>query len=272
MRPSEETCQLLGPASLFVQFLMGISALGLLLFKRNREHPRRKLDVWLFDIGKQVIGALGIHFINVGISVIKRHKQNKRIIYNSDNDDDGTEDQCDWYFLNLLLDTTIGIPILWLALNALTKLLQYFKVRNVESGNYFPEETENRNYSDKPLLSAFVKQLCVFIGGLVIMKIFIYLILNYFEDFAYWFADLILAWADPWPDVQIILVMFIFPVLLNCFQYFCVDNVIKLHLDNINSCNSKNFEDSDSTYDELAGLIRNSRCTHNPYQSSEYSS
>lgn len=274
MRPNKETCQLLGPASLFVQFVMGVSALGLLVFKRNYEHPKRKLDVWLFDIGKQVIGALGIHFINVGISVIKKHKENKKRYSTGGNDNDnGSEDQCDWYFLNLLLDTTVGIPILWLALHSLTKLFQYFNIKNVESGNYFPEDTLDRPNSSKPLASAFLKQLCIFICGLVIMKICIYLILNYFEDLAYWFANLILAWSDPWPDVQIILVMFVFPVLLNCFQYFCVDNVIKLHLDSLNNYNSKSFEDSESTFDEIAGLLRNSLSNqNNSYQSTNFES
>ena len=243
--PKTGTCQLLGPVSLVIQFLMGVLVVIVLLIKREYEHPRRKLIVWSYDTGKQIGGSLSIHFINLSLSVIKkkRHAIIKFILfqtYDADAGDDEDE-QCDWYFLNLLMDTTLGIPILWLILTLLQKILRYFKVQNVESGNYYLVSDENEE-NRKPHFSAFLKQLVVFITGLIVMKIFIFLILNYFEDLAYWFANLTLGWADKWPNFQVFLVMFVSPVLLNCFQYCCIDNIIKLH--DIDYNNIDNFEES----------------------------
>ncbi|SMN22119.1 similar to Saccharomyces cerevisiae YPL162C Putative protein of unknown function [Maudiozyma saulgeensis] len=247
--PKTGTCQLLGPVSLVIQILMGILVVIVLLIKREYEHPRRKLIVWCYDTGKQIGGSLSIHFINLGLSIIKRKRQTiigillrEKTIYNLleplDDDDDGDGDQCDWYFLNLLLDTTFGIPILWLALKFLQRILSYFKIQNVESGNYYL--ADDKSTQKKILFSAFLRQLLVFVTGLIIMKFFVFLFLNFFEDAAYWFANIILGWADKWPNFQVFLVMFVSPVLLNCFQYCCIDNIIKLHSADYN--NIDNFE------------------------------
>ncbi|CCK72258.1 uncharacterized protein KNAG_0J01770 [Huiozyma naganishii CBS 8797] len=266
-KPKKGTCQLLGPVSLIIQCLMGLLVVMVLLLKRNYEHPRRKLIVWAYDISKQMIGSLVIHFLNLGISVWKRRSSSVRFLFHmagaGDDGDDGDDgEQCDWYFVNLLMDTTLGIPILWVTLHYIEKLAHMCNITNVESGNYFEEhhtlEPELDLDSNEctgwcgsfhmqgkiPLFSAFCKQLVVFILGLVGMKFVIFLVLNYFEDMAYWFANLVLGWSDPWPNFQVFLVMFVSPVLLNCFQYCCIDNIIKLH--HLNKENLDNFESKDN--------------------------
>lgn len=249
---SDDSCQLLGPVSIVIQILMGTAAVVSLLIKRNHEHPRRKMIVWMYDVAKQITGALGIHFINLGLSVLKRG--GARMLGESGDDE---ESECDWYFLNLLLDTTIGIPILWAALAAIESILRYFKVSNVESGNYFSrvKNEGETTVERKPLLSAFFKQLCIFTGALALMKLCVFLILNYFEIGAYWFANLILGWSDKWPNFQVFLVMFVCPILLNCFQYFCVDNIIKLPTDSVTLENVGNFETDSFGSQQVAGIV-----------------
>lgn len=88
------TCQLLGPTALVVQALMGIGVLAVLLYKRQREKPRRKWRVWIFDISKQVIGQIVVHFSNIGISDWISHV--------------AVQNPCVTYFLNILVDTTLG--------------------------------------------------------------------------------------------------------------------------------------------------------------------
>ncbi|GMM56912.1 hypothetical protein DAKH74_035280 [Maudiozyma humilis] len=258
--PKTGTCQLLGPVSLVIQFLMGILVVIVLLIKREYEHPRRRLIVWSYDTGKQIGGSLSIHFINLALSVVKRKRGAIVALlvavvqghYGGGSPaDSGDDEQCDWYFLNLLLDTTIGIPILWVILKGLNAVLQHFKVKNVESGNYFADDDKNTH--QKPMFTAFLKQLLVFVVGLVLMKACIFLILNYFEDAAYWFANLILGWADKWPNFQVFLVMFVSPVLLNCFQYCCIDNIIKLHAINYNNLDSFERDTFSSDEEDEAG-------------------
>lgn len=234
----EDSCRLLGPVSLTIQTLMGILVLLVLLLKRNVESPRRKLFVWIYDITKQIGGSMAIHMINIMISVWKRKSSDGfiRFLLMQDNDD-SDNDQCDWYFVNLLMDTTVGIPLLWIILKWLEKMAHYLKISNVNSGNYYNE------FSHHPMFSAFLKQFIVFLLGLIIMKISIFIILNNWENVAYWFANLILGWSDYWPNLQIFLIMFVAPLILNILQYYCIDNIIKLH--NIDVNNLDNFEATD---------------------------
>lgn len=252
-----ESCQLLGPVSLFIQLLMGAAAISGLLIKRIYEHPKRTWIVWFYDVSKQVLGSLGIHFLNLLISILQAKKPTLHA-FESGHGGDDSGDECDWYFLNLLMDTTVGIPILWFWLTAIQRILAWFQVKNIESGNYFPdiddehdwEASEPRSHK-QPTFDAFLKQLLIFMTGLSLMKGCIYIILNYFEEFADWFADLVLGWSNPWPNFQVFLVMFIFPVALNCFQYFCIDSIIKLSADHLSTSNMDNFEqDSIVEHDE----------------------
>lgn len=242
---SQDKCQLLGPTSIVIQLAMGMAIVAGLLLKRNREHPRRKMVVWAYDVGKQLVGALEIHFINIGLSIWQR----KSVVLianggNNENDQDNDE-QCDWYFLNLLCDTTIGIPILWILLVLIQSALAHLEVTNIQSGNYFPSTAKSKSLNPsirKPLFSAFLKQSSIFVGGITLMKFIIFELLRHYEKGASWFANLLLGWCDHWPNFQVFLVMFICPVGLNFFQYFCVDNIIKLPTACVNSQNLENFE------------------------------
>ncbi|SCU82595.1 LADA_0C06612g1_1 [Lachancea dasiensis] len=258
----DESCQLLGPVSLFIQSAMGLLAIGGVLLKRRYETPKRRWRVWLFDIGKQVLGSLILHFLNVGISILKQDDQSsiKQLLYQDDGDDSGG-DQCDWYFLNLLMDTTLGTLVLWWFLTMLERGFAKLGVEGIESGNYYAEDVkppagedndDRERFSShdsfsppqhrEPLFSAFLKQLAVYVCGLSLTKLCVFFILTYFEVVAVWFADLALGWSNPWPNFQVFLVMFVFPVLLNCFQYFCVDSIIKLHPKTMSSSERENFE------------------------------
>ena len=87
-------CQLLGPTALVVQSLMGIGVIATLLYKRQREKPRRKWRVWVFDVSKQIAGQIIVHFSNIGISDWISHV--------------AVKNPCVTYFLNILVDTTVG--------------------------------------------------------------------------------------------------------------------------------------------------------------------
>ncbi|CCE62772.1 hypothetical protein TPHA_0D01310 [Tetrapisispora phaffii CBS 4417] len=271
----EDTCQLLGPVSIGIQVIMGAWIVMSLLMKRNYEHPKRKLIVWTYDVSKQLIGSLLVHFLNLFISVVQEHKANLTFSLNiGDNGSGDEDDQCDYYFLNLLLDTTIGIPIFWVAFTCIEKLFSYYNFKNIESGNYFTTEgAAVGKTSEKPSFVAFLKQLNIFTSGLIVMKLVIFLVLYYFEEFAYWLANMLLGWSDPWPNFQIFLVMFISPIALNLFQYYCVDNIIKLHSDHLTQQNAHNFEPITAVEDNAATDYINSISCQNsmmPGQSPAY--
>lgn len=204
-------CRLLGPFSLIVQVFLGLLSLSSLLFKRYREYPnRRSWKVWSFDVSKQVLGSFGIHILNVVLSILSGNSPpHKRDSYDDDN-------PCDYYFLNLLLDTTIGVPILWGILYMLDKLVRRLDVRGVDTGEY----------GDPPSYMNYTKQLAIYFVGLFSMKLVVYLMMEIFP-FLVLLASWILNWSDSQPELQVFLVMFLFPVLLNALQYYLIDSIIQ---------------------------------------------
>ncbi len=64
----DDGCKLLGPFALFVQAIMGVLVIGSLVYKRQRETPKRKWKIWALDVSKQLLGQLFVHMLNVILS------------------------------------------------------------------------------------------------------------------------------------------------------------------------------------------------------------
>lgn len=204
MKPA--SCELLGFESLIMQGFLGAIAILMLMLKRRNENPRRPWRIWLFDVGKQVIGALLVHFLNVLAS----------IVFSGDDEPDLDDNPCTWYFLNILFDTTIGIPILWCTLWYVYMWAYRLDMKDIMSGEY----------GDPPRTSAFVKQLVLYVIAVVLAKIMLGLALFYVPFLDDWGAYLI-SWTAFDKTVQIAFVMLIFPTIMNSIQYYVVDSIIQ---------------------------------------------
>lgn len=228
---NSDQCELIGTFSLITQAFLGLLCLSSLIIKRSYEYPiRRTWPVWLFDVLKQLIGAAGVHVFNILLSILKTRKLPNAI--RLDEDDGNEEDPCDWYFLNIVFDCTIGVYILYIIFTYLTRFLQKsLGVTKIESGNY-------GNDPQKPSFIAFLKQLIVYFSSLMITKIILYGIMECFETQLLWFTShILLLWLDKYPDeMEIFIVMFVVPILMNCLQLILIDNFIQsqvLHKANI---------------------------------------
>ncbi|XP_014676666.1 PREDICTED: store-operated calcium entry regulator STIMATE-like [Priapulus caudatus] len=86
----------------FVQGLLALVSFSALIFKRFCEpkSARRPWLIWFYDTSKQGLGALLIHFANVLLS------------------DAFKGDPCTWYIVSFLLDSTLGLVIIYLGLKA----------------------------------------------------------------------------------------------------------------------------------------------------------
>ncbi|KAK9368633.1 vacuolar membrane protein-domain-containing protein [Lipomyces kononenkoae] len=200
-------CQLLGPFALLVQGAMGGLALMSLVYKRYHEHPRRPVIVWMFDVSKQVIGAGGIHMINIFLSILSSSKEA-----------DDSSSACNWYFLNILLDTTIGVPILWFFLSMIGKLVLQVGIVGARSGEY----------GHPPKFTWFLKQAIIYFLGLSCMKFVVYVllaVLPFWDDL----AGFLLAWTRGHDKMEVSFVMLFFPLIMNMVQYYLVDSIIKSH-------------------------------------------
>jgi hypothetical protein len=97
-----------------LQLVLGVTALMSLIYKRQTESPRRPFDVWFMDVSKQGFSSVLVHFWNIGLSII---------FANLSSNDNRASDECAFYFINFLLDTFVGVFLVWLLLKVKPCLL-----------------------------------------------------------------------------------------------------------------------------------------------------
>ncbi|KDQ64450.1 hypothetical protein JAAARDRAFT_28080 [Jaapia argillacea MUCL 33604] len=199
----QKSCSLLGPTALVVQALMGVLVILSLVYKRHREKPMRPWRIWLFDVSKQVFGQMFIHGVNVFISDFGAH----HISGNA----------CVYYFLNILIDTTFGVGVIYLILHVLTNILsEKLGLSGFESGQY----------GSPPSLNYWARQAAVYVLSLTTMKIVVVGL------FALWpgiveVGAWLLSWLGSENAVQVIFVMGLFPIMMNILQFWLIDSIVK---------------------------------------------
>lgn len=103
------------------------------------------------------------------------------------------------YFLNILVDTTLGIGILWVILRGFKYLVKRFELTGFQSGVY----------GDPPLieqLKKWAKQLVVYIISLALMKVIVvglFHLCPWISDFGDW----VLEWTVGNYRLQVVFVM-----------------------------------------------------------------
>ncbi|KAJ5934548.1 hypothetical protein N7466_004095 [Penicillium verhagenii] len=206
-------------------------ALLSLVFKRWKERPQRPIKVWAFDVSKQVFGSFMLHLANLLMSMFSAGQLEIRMDYKPN--------PCSFYLLNLGIDTTLGIPILIVALRILNLIASYTILANP------PESIESGNYSNPPRASWWFKQSIIYFLGLLIMKICVFFLIQLFP-FIIKVGDWALRWTEGNTALQITFVMLLFPVTMNAIQYYIIDTFIKKPM------SRDFFADDDSRSDAVA--------------------
>ena len=228
LAPEGGKCELIGTFSLITQGLLGVLCLSSLIAKRAYEYPmRRTWPVWMFDVSKQLIGALGVHVFNVLLSILKTRDDDGMMLRSGTNGpnpgDEVDDDPCDWYFLNIVLDCTIGVCVLYVVFKYVNLFCKnYLKMTNIESGEYGGD-------LNRPSFRAYFKQLAIYFISLMITKFILYGLVECFEQELIWLThNIILIWLTPYPDeFEIFIVMFVVPIVMNCLQLILIDNFIQ---------------------------------------------
>ncbi|CAG2115897.1 unnamed protein product, partial [Medioppia subpectinata] len=93
-----------------IQFLLATIAFACLIVKRfcEPQRYRRPWLIWFFDTSKQGFGAIVVHFSNIIVAELVEGR-----------------DPCTLYIISFLLDSSIGLLLLWL----LIRLTEYLAVR-----------------------------------------------------------------------------------------------------------------------------------------------
>ncbi|KAF2274631.1 uncharacterized protein EI97DRAFT_401633 [Westerdykella ornata] len=216
---NDNECHLLGPYALFVQGALGLLAVTSLVVKRWREHPRRPLKIWFFDVSKQVVGSAMLHLANLFMSMLSSGSFD--VATTTPAVDDGDQpNPCSFYLLNIFIDTTIGIPILVLFLKIFHHLFLLTPLAKP------PSSIRSGNYGHPPRITWWLKQCLIYFLGLFCMKLCVFFLFQLLPWIA-WVGDWALRWTEGNEAVQITFVMFVFPVVMNAVQYWIIDGFIK---------------------------------------------
>jgi hypothetical protein len=218
-------CSLLGRFALLVQAALGALALLALVWKRVRERPQRPVVIWLYDVSKQVVGSILIHFANLFLSLVSSGalgltSSSKAIVTRGDDGDRKHPNPCSFYLLNLAIDTTVGVAILVFFLRLFHAIALRTPLANP------PESLKSGNYGRPPNARWWLKQLFLYFMGLFAMKLCVFLLFVLLPWLG-WVGDWALRWTEGREWVQITFVMLVFPLVMNATQYWIIDSFIK---------------------------------------------
>ncbi|KAI0940023.1 hypothetical protein AcV5_001242 [Taiwanofungus camphoratus] len=197
------SCRLLGPTALITQGLMGVLVISSLIYKRHRETPKRPWRIWLFDVSKQIVGQLCVHGVNVLISDVVAHVS--------------FSNACVLYFLNILIDTTIGVGVIYFILHLSTWLFtEKCHFKGFESGQY----------GSPPSFGYWARQAAVYVFALMTMKLLVVALFAAWPGIFKW-GEWLLGFLGPSDALQVIFTMGLFPIMMNVIQFWVIDSIVK---------------------------------------------
>ncbi|KAF8076750.1 vacuolar membrane protein-domain-containing protein [Lyophyllum atratum] len=203
--PDDESCELLGPTALVVQGVLGVLVILSLVYKRHREPRKRPWKIWLFDVSKQIVGQMFVHGVNVFLSGLISE-------FTSGN-------ACVFYFLHILLDTTLGVAFLYVIHHVLTHIFsEKLQLKGFESGVY----------GTPPSVKYWARQAALYVLALTTMKLLVITLLVVFPGI-FSIGEWLLSWTrvGEGDSLQVIFTMGIFPIIMNILQFWLIDSIVK---------------------------------------------
>lgn len=158
-------------------------------------------------MSKQGLGAVFVHALNLAFSIVPAHKAQEFRLSTQEHN------PCMFYFLNVFLDTTIGVFILFLYLKVILYLIG-------DSPDF-----KFGFYGTPPRFIPWLKQTMVYTVCLIIMKLCVLAVIitvSPLHDASTLLLSLIAARRS-----QVLFVMFIFPLFMSIIQYWLIDHIIK---------------------------------------------
>ena len=216
-------CHLLGSGFNYaIQILLGLFAFGILSLKYWKESPRRLLHVWVKDVSKQIIGMLWAHTLNILLAILLQEDQ----------------DQCLSYFVNFLVDNSLGILLNILLLYTTKWIGQKYHIATLQTGHY--EDIDNKELVNSIIKKTnkfkcigrssimWIKQLCIWIFIVSIVKIFLFFCFVIpLKNNLLSFGSTILYGITRNDQCELVIVMIITPLIFNTLQFLIQDHCLK---------------------------------------------
>lgn len=209
--PAVQECKVLsGDVAILMQVLLFVCSCAALTFKYRRESGDRTPFEFLMDSSKQLIGAGWIHVLNLSFAKgLETQFQ--------------AADQCEWYWVNIMLDCTLGVAVEYVLMLFLTSCIQKSypgQAEDFESGEY-----KRQDGSCNPF--KYIKQLGMWLLIVSLMKLFMCLLMALGHNNLVALAQTVLSPFESDPTMKLFVVMIFTPVCMNVFQFWMVDNFIK---------------------------------------------
>mmetsp|Transcript_24051 Transcript_24051/g.56754 ORF Transcript_24051/g.56754 Transcript_24051/m.56754 type:complete len:294 (+) Transcript_24051:175-1056(+) len=197
--------------TVFVQILLAFFALMSLWFKRQKEQPRRKFRTWFLDVSKQGVGACYAHVLNMIIAAI---------IVNNDNGVSNTslKDQCAWYGMTYLVDTTLGLLLAIWGLKAIDWMANEWDWVSLKHTGV---------YEGVDGLLHWIHQALAWLMILTVGKVIIYYFMLWTADFLSFFGSLLFTPLQANIRFELLFVMIFFPGVLNVIYFWIADHYLK---------------------------------------------
>ena len=192
-----------------VQMLLALAAVASLWWKRLREHPRRTFMTWFLDVSKQGLGACYAHVLNMCIAAL---------ISTNIRGDSVLEDQCAWYGMSYLMDTTLGLLLAILGLQFVETQANRYQWRPLMHSGVYVGETA---------LYHWTCQVAMWILILTITKMILYLFMWLFSNPLAWIGTVLFAPFSGYKHFELLFVMIFFPGVLNVIYFWIADSYLK---------------------------------------------
>jgi hypothetical protein len=211
---SNSKCEMFGGFGFFIQAVLGAAAFSILIVKRYIEKPRRPWKIWFYDVAKQIISSLVLHLFNLIISAIL-------------SSDEKDADACVWYFVTVVLDCTLGAFLSYIFMWLMDGIANSSDWTILKTGLYYDEYMEGNKKCYKLDWKKYGSQLGVWLVITLIVKIILLIMLKICKLFL---VNLGTFFLSPFSNakVRLVMVMIIFPVILNALYFWIVDNILKL--------------------------------------------
>ena len=213
-KTSESKCEMFGGFGFLIQAILGAAAFSILIVKRYVEKPRRPWKIWFYDVAKQIISSLVLHLFNLIISAV---------LSNDEND----ADACVWYFVTVTLDCTLGAFLSYIFMWLVDGIVSSSELEILKTGLYYEEYMEGNKKCYKLKWKKYGAQLGVWLVITFIVKLILLIMLKICKLFLVNLGGFFLS---PFSNakVRLVMVMIIFPVILNALYFWVVDNILKL--------------------------------------------
>ena len=162
------------------------------------------------DVSKQAISAGLAHIMNVLIAVVLSAWE-------------ADDDPCVWYFVNITIDTTIGVLFCYGFLQLVLHLSEKRGWSRMQTGRYC------RSSSGKLDWVAWGLQLTVWCAIVATVKCALAGTIYLSSGVLGAVGSLLLSWLESYPQAELVFVMVFVPLVMNCMQFWVQDTFLKDH-------------------------------------------